>query len=152
MLSQQTGPSLPWVVRFLKQPSCTDSELNFLCLRIQKNFATLRLFLCFRNPPRRRSRATTTNLLGRVHSFHHPIPQKMQMDAGGRLDRYAIRYKRWVAVEGESPPYSLNTYSTYSNRPLLGLYSTRIGSIPAVFHTYSRIRIPNEAQKATYSV
>ena len=48
--------------------------------------------------------------------------------------------------------YSLNTYSTYSNRPLLGLYSTRIGSIPTVFHTYSRIRIPNEAQKATYSI
>ena len=45
-------------------------------------------------PPRRRSRATTTNLLGRVHSFHHPIPQKMQMDAGGRLDRYALRCKR----------------------------------------------------------
>eukprot|EP00966_Prymnesium_polylepis_P142770 3296483-Prymnesium_polylepis.1 len=36
--------------------------------------------------------------------------------------------------------YDMNTYSTYSKRPPRGLYSARIRSIPAVFHTYPRIR------------
>uniref|UniRef100_A0A7S3SRA3 Uncharacterized protein n=1 Tax=Emiliania huxleyi TaxID=2903 RepID=A0A7S3SRA3_EMIHU len=49
-------------------------------------------------------------------------------------------------------PYCLNMYSTYSKRPPKGLYSARIRRIPTVFHTYSRIRIPNEAQKWTYKM